>query len=321
MTFDWAGIRSRLDTFWAALPPEVRILSRWSQSRRFPEVTYLREELLGSYKARKYLSLLPWLEAQGHARVLVHGSTHSGNVTQLGLELRERGLEPFFRRGGRGGPPAGNLLLSQLVYGTNFDSAEPGVDFEIPEGGSCPPALAGSLGLVGSLVEQALERKIWKPDIFIDSGTGFTAAALLSGLAYFELPCRVVVVSMTGQSKSELLEQLLAQRPEYERLLQRPASAVDFEVVPPPVGPSFGSLPTAALEEVAEFARWEGILVDPLYAAKLSLLYQSRRDPERPAFIFVSGGARELLCFQGPLRKWLTSKPLPTQPSSVTKVL
>ncbi|MCA9776367.1 MAG: hypothetical protein KC800_06610 [Candidatus Eremiobacteraeota bacterium] len=308
MSLDWDQIATRLKIFWAALPPSTRLLSEWTESRRFPELTYIREELIGSYKARKYLSLIPWLMSENLRRVRVHGSSHSTNVTQLGLLLRSHGIEPVYQMEGRGGPPAGNELLARLVYGPSFKSPVGETDFSIPEGGSCAPALAGSLGLAGSMVERALERRAWKTDIYIDSGTGFSAAALLLGLGFFQLPCRVVVVSMTGQSKGELEKILDSLSSEYERLLNSEPTPPEFEVHLPPVGPSFGSVPTASLAEVAEFAEREGLLVDPIYAAKLGLFYREVRSLERPAYLFVSGGARELLCFQGPLRKWLAAR-------------
>ena len=302
---DWRRLETRLKDFWSALPPSARLLSTWSRSRRFPELTYVREELVGSYKARKYLSLLPWLKDQGYRRVYVRGSSHSTNVAQLGLLLREHGVEPVYRMEGRGGPPAGNVLLNELIYGRGFKTADDEADFEIPEGGSCPQALAGSLGLVGSLVERAIEAERWVEDIYVDSGTGFTAAALLLGLAYFQLPCRVLVVSMTGQNRGDIEALVESYRKQTQRLLSVALSLPEFEVHLPPAGPSFGSVPASSLAEVADFARREGILVDPIYSAKLSLFYRESRCLERSALLLVSGGARELLCFQGPLRRWL----------------
>ena len=302
---DWLEVEQSLSHFWNSLPAEVRVLSQWTPSRRYPELTYVREELLGSYKARKYLSLIPWLREQGFERIRVAGSSHSGNVTQLGLLLRQNGMEPVYLMEGRGGPPAGNQLLSQLVYGSSFKTDSGEVDFEIPEGGSHPAALAGSLGLAGSLVERALEQRTWTERIFMDSGTGFSAAALLLGLGFFQLPCRVTIVSMTGQSAEDIRSICNSVSGEYTRLFHRPPQLPEFEVAPPPVGPSFGSVPAASLAEVEAFAQREAVLVDPIYTAKLSLSYQQQRVAEQKALMFLSGGVRELLCFQGPLRKWL----------------
>ena len=305
---DWPRLEAQLADYWSALPPSTRLLTRWSPSRRFPELTYIREELVGSFKARKYLSLLPWLTEQGYRRVRVRGSSHSTNVAQLGLLLRERGMEPVYEMEGRGGPPAGNVLLTELIYGGGFKGKNGEADYEIPEGGSCEAALAGSLGIVGSLVERAIEARRWVDDIYVDSGTGFTAAALLLGLGFFRLPCRVLVVSMTGQNRGDIEALVEKYRSEAERLLSVSVGHPNFEVHLPPAGPSFGSVPSASLAEVADFAQREGILVDPIYASKLSLFYRQNRSADRDALMFVSGGARELLCFQGPLRKWLSHR-------------
>jgi 1-aminocyclopropane-1-carboxylate deaminase/D-cysteine desulfhydrase-like pyridoxal-dependent ACC family enzyme len=303
---DWQRVEDRLKDYWSRLPKAVRVLSGWSQSRRFSELTYVREELLGSYKARKYLTLLPWLKAQGFGRVRISGSSHSGNVVQLALLLRESGIEPVYVHEGRGGPPAGNSLLAQLAYGADFGAEDPKeVDFVIPEGGSHFSALAGSLGLAGSLVERALEARRWTEKIFIDSGTGFSAVALLMGLGYLGLRARVCIVSMTGQTEQDFRELATKFSDEHERLLGCAPKLAEFQVEIPSVGPSFGSVPAASLGEVQSFAKDEAILVDPIYTAKLSLFYRQNRNPKEPALMFVSGGVRELLCFQGPLRKWL----------------
>ena len=180
---DWRRLETRLKDFWSALPPSARLLSTWSRSRRFPELTYVREELVGSYKARKYLSLLPWLKDQGYRRVYVRGSSHSTNVAQLGLLLREHGVEPVYRMEGRGGPPAGNVLLTELIYGRGFKTADDEADFEIPEGGSCPQALAGSLGLVGSLVELHTQPNASTAETPNMNGTMQAAALAMSGFA------------------------------------------------------------------------------------------------------------------------------------------
>lgn len=306
---DWPLCQARLEKFWSHLPPPARLLSPWTQSRQFKELVFVREELIGSYKERKYLSLVPWIQSQGFQRIGLEGSTHSGNVVQLGLRLKAAGLEPVYQKQGRGGPPAGNFLLSRLLYGPAFGQVpaqEP--DWIVPEGGSCPAALAGSLGIAGSLVERALRYRDWRTKILVDSGTGFSATALLLGLGYFALPCRVTVVSMTGQNQEQLIRLLQELKPEFERLMEAPAIWPEFEVLQPTVGPSFGSVPAASLAEVERLAQQEGVLVDPIYSAKLSLVYQERRAPDQKAFLFVSGGARELLAFQGPLRSYLENR-------------
>lgn len=300
-------LRRRLEKFWETLPPQARLLSSWQPSRRFSELTYVREELLGSFKARKYATLLPWLRTRGYRRILLKGSSHSSNVLGLALLLQQAGFEPHYVLEGREGPQVGNGLLSRLALGECFHSERPDLDFdwEIPEGASAPAALAGSLGLVGSLMENALSREEAEPDVYIDSGTGFTAAALLLGLGYFRLPWRVVVVSMTGQERAEFDDLLCSLGEEFGRLTGESICPPDWELTYPPVGRSFGSTSAAVFEEIRDVAQAEGILCDPLYAAKLSLTYRERRDARRPSLLIVSGGERELLGFQRPLRDWL----------------
>jgi len=235
------------------------------------------------------------------------GSSHSSNIQRLALLLPQYAIEPSYVVEGREGPPVGNGLLSKLTLGSHYSShpEPPDYDWIVPEGGSCPAALAGSLGIAGSVVQQALSLGHLPQDLYIDSGTGFTAAALLLGCGYFELNCEVHVVSMTGQTRAELDQTLDSLVPEYTRILKEPPRACDYTLHSPPIGRSFGSTPARVFEEVQAMAQLESVLVDPLYTAKLSLTYQELRNPERSALMFISGGVRDLLGFQGPLRKWL----------------
>jgi 1-aminocyclopropane-1-carboxylate deaminase/D-cysteine desulfhydrase-like pyridoxal-dependent ACC family enzyme len=304
---DWERIEARLEDYWAALHPVPRLLSQWQPSRRYPELTYVREDRVGHYKERKYASLIPWMIQQGFRHVRLRGSSHSANILMLSLLLRQHGIQASYVLEGREGPPVGNGLLNRLVLGHRFLTESPGeeADWEVPEGANCPQALAGSLGIAGSLIYQALQHRHLPEDIYIDSGTGFTAAALILGLGYFQCPCHIHVVSMTGQKRPEIEGLLRHLTEEYQRLFDGPPQEQEYSVTLPPIAPSFGSVPSRVFEEVQDMAQSEGILTDPLYSAKLSLTYQASRNPTARALMFVSGGTRDLLGFQGPLQKWL----------------
>ncbi len=305
MDIDRGFLTQRLQQFWIRLP-NSRLLSPWQASRRFPELSYVREDLVGSYKNRKYLSLLPWIVQQGFRKVRLRGSSHSGNTTQLSLKLRQLGIEPVYSLEGREGPPVGNGLLNRLILGQGFDVAQAdGSDWTVPEGSSCPQALEGSLGIVGSLIEQILANDKLPERVFVDAGTGFTAAALLLGLSYFALPSKVCVISMTGQLRLDLDRLIQSLRPEFERLMLESVNPESYRLEYPEHGQSFGSIPAGVFEEVQSFAQCEGILVDPLYTAKLSLCYQRMRYPIGFSVMFVSGGQSDLLGFQAPLQHWL----------------
>ena len=142
MTLDIAHLERRLAAFWERLP-NSRLLSPWQPSLRFPELSYVREDLVGSYKARKYRSLVPWMKEQGFRKVALRGSSNSGNILQLSLLLRRHGIEPIYTLEGREGPTVGNGLLNHLVLGESFFTEDPAVevDWTVPEGASCPQSL------------------------------------------------------------------------------------------------------------------------------------------------------------------------------------
>lgn len=306
---EWHELEERLTSYRRALNVTSPLLAPWQASRRFPELTYVREDLIGNYKSRKYSSLVPWMVKQGFRSVHLEGSSHSSNILKLSLLLKQHGIHPTYVLEGREGPPVGNGLLNRLVLGSQFLTVAPKnkPDWSVPEGANCEQALAGSLGIAGSLVELALKHRKWPSQIYIDAGTGFTAIALILGLGYFGLPCQVHVVSMTGQSQAEFDGQLARFRPQCQHLLGQ-ADPISYRLHHPSVGQSFGSTPSRVFQEIQLLAQEESLLVDPLYTAKLSLFYEQKRDPELPALMFVSGGSEGLLGFQGPLRKWLEAQ-------------
>ena len=144
--------------------------------------------------------------------------------------------------------------------------------------------------------------------VYIDSGTGFTAASLLLGLGYFALPFKLCIVSMTGQSEKEFAKLVDSLAPEYRRLMDEDAVVGHHEIAQPSQGQSFGSLPSAVFAEIESLAQGEGLLVDPLYTAKLSLYYREVRAAKVPALMFVGGGHSDLLGFQGPLLQWMRGR-------------
>lgn len=252
---------------------EAEPLARWQRARGFENVWFQREDELGGTKRRKYASLIPALLKRNVTRVRLRGSSHSNNVLQLSLALREAGIEPFYAVEGRPGPPTGNNRWIRMVLGPNYLESEellpPGLP-ELPEGAACDESWEGALTLAAG-VEQNCLRYGFRPDrIVIDAGTGFTAAALVAGLQ----GGHVCVLQLAGDTGWQ------------QRL---PAEArASFEVWRPTTARSFGSVNAAVRREVERMAREEGILVDPVYTAKLCL--ETRKRPCAGTTLIVLGG-------------------------------
>lgn len=290
-------MKSRLQQLWSWLPSPP-LLSPWQKSRSMDHTWLVREDLIGSYKSRKYLSLLPWLQQQGFREVLLHGSGQSNNVLQLALQLQRIGIRASWAGVGRRRKMGNDLLRSML----DLNPRQP--DWEIPEGADCPASLPGSLTLAASLAEGMLAQGMATCEVFVDAGTGFSAAALVLGLSYLRFRGPLRVVSMTRQSPEAFSSLLQKLRPQAQELLQDDLPELPVEVLSPPTAASFGSLNATIWREVQRMAQEEGLLVDPLYAAKL--IRTAREIPPRgPRALLISGGQAELLGFQTPLSHYL----------------
>ena len=254
--------------------------------------TFILEQHTGGYKARKYLSLIPWLVSQGSPRVRLEGSRRGNNLAELAARLLAVGLEPVLppsSRARRTDRLGNESLLSLLRLQECEDPSLPAV----PEGASCLPSLPGSLTLAASLGQQMLDCGKTPDCIFIDSGTGFTASALLLGLGQLDYPGRVVVVDLAREGTRGIEGWMASMREALPWLRQAP----DWTLVLPPTSRSFGSANRAVWQEVERMARGEGIWVDPLYTAKLTLT--ARVLPVGgSSWLLLGGGKAELLAWQ-----------------------
>ncbi|MEW7979742.1 MAG: pyridoxal-phosphate dependent enzyme [gamma proteobacterium symbiont of Phacoides pectinatus] len=280
-------------------------------------------------KLRKYLSILPAIEARGIDRVVMIGSARSNNLVGLGQLLVERGIavEAFIKRPGDP-TPTGNLLFLRMLlpheaihlvapqeWGTvNARAAAHARRLEsrggrvlvVPEGGDCREALPGILTLAGDLLRNELECGIRFDDIWIDSGTGISAIGLLLGLRLQQShPRRIHITLIAGDREAFIKRYRRFERwcaalhggplpePGLEPHFHRPATAA-----------SFGSVNAGVLEETRRIAREAGILVDPVYSAKH--LYTVRQQlrahpPTRPQLVIYGGGPLGLCGFQSRL--------------------
>jgi 1-aminocyclopropane-1-carboxylate deaminase len=277
------------------LPPSW---ARWHPLRSFAAPTWLlREDELGGTKRRKYRSLVPALIARGLTSVRLRGSPHSNHLLQLSLLLKEAGIEPVYHQEGRPGPVRGNGLWNRLILGANYRLDEAGDHtYEIPEGAVTREALPGAITLSTS-VARALART-GASHVAIDAGTGFSALGLLLGLTHL----------YRGRPKPRLSVLWLGGRVcPWEHLVAEwsPVAAewleldepIMAEVSRPASAASFGAVNAGVLDEIVRTAREEGVLLDPLYTAKLFQEARRRQWPEGTLLIH-SGGQAALSGFE-----------------------
>ncbi|EHL32341.1 1-aminocyclopropane-1-carboxylate deaminase/D-cysteine desulfhydrase [Legionella drancourtii] len=267
--------------------------SRVHQLNHFPnqDVTCYakRDDELGcgisGSKLRKYSSLMPFLLEQGIQHLIIIGGPQSNNLLaalQLAREFNFK-VTAFLIKPWKlelqGNFKLSSLFLAEheIVWVARADWCqvnalaqnylntlrEPG--FVLAEGASVPEAMRGAMSLAEDVVvnEQLLDFTF--QHIFIDAGTGFSAAALIKGLALLNHQAQIHVLLLADDEKTfnQKLDLWLDLAPR------------NYDCFYPTTAKAFGSVNQTIKAEIGRLAREEGILADPIYAAKL--FYEARR--------------------------------------------
>lgn len=221
---------------------------------------------ISGIKKRKYASLMPFLAQQGIAEVLLHGGVNSNNVVGLLQLLREYRIQPRIaadaKHAARAERLAGNALLFDLLADESLYASPSPAAFSIPEGTTCREALAGACTLALDIDESY-------DHIWIDSGTGMSAAALIWMLGAMERNTTVHVVQMadTATYFPEKLREIGVWFKELTALKNIQPAA--WQVHTPATAKSFGSVNATLRGFIRALAHTEGVLADPIYSGKL----------------------------------------------------
>lgn len=300
-------------------PPQWPLTSRVHRLNHFPEQDvecYVkRDDELGcginGSKLRKYSSLIPFLLNQGIRHLLIIAGSQSNNLLALLQLAREFNFKvtAFLIKPWRL-ELKGNFKLSSLFlheddivwipreqwpqvelmaqeFLTNLE--EPG--YILSEGASVAPALDGALSLAHDVLRNEQELGFSFDHVFIDAGTGFAAAGLIKGLsdAGHTAIVHVLLLADDRELFSKKLEQWIGR------------AATRYEGFYPSNAKAFGSVNKTVKQEIRRMAREEGILVDPIYSAKL--FYEARlrivqEGLTGKVLLIHSGGALTLAGFE-----------------------
>ncbi len=313
------------------------VSSRIHPLNQFPKGFFVkREDELGfgisGCKFRKYRTLFPYLQQQGYKEIVVVGSAFSNHVLSITQLIIENGLQPtLFVKGPKPTLFKGNFLfLETLLPQSSFHwiskeewpqlssyidlymSSRESI-YVIPEGAALFPAFIGALTLPLDIIRNEQEMGISFHHIYMEVGTGYSACALLLGLAFLKKKsiCHLLHVADTEKAFTHRLQYLHG---EFSKWLEMDAPFPEHvESMFPTLAPSFGSTNKKVFQFIAQTAREEGFFLDPIYSAKL--FYEVRRqyqDTTLPdgenALIIHSGGALTLAGFQEQLHASLFSK-------------
>jgi 1-aminocyclopropane-1-carboxylate deaminase/D-cysteine desulfhydrase-like pyridoxal-dependent ACC family enzyme len=286
-------------------------------------------------KLRKYKSLLAYIKEQSIKHAVLIGGAYSNNIVGLTQLLIEHNVVPYlFLRGDK--PPLykGNFLLTSLLVPENQIHWIKRADWEhvetvaqafldrlpkpallIPEGACMLPALAGALTLGEDIVRNEAEHNILFEHIFIEAGTGLAAIGLILGLKSLKRIPHIHIL-LLAINQDEFLIKLydfykyfiehLGQQVAWEEIIKH------LHFYTPTIASSFGTTNQKIFEAIIQVARQDGILVDPIYTAKLFLtakeIILSTSTMKGNILIIHGGGGLALMGYQAELEKYIKNK-------------
>ncbi|TAL59596.1 MAG: pyridoxal-phosphate dependent enzyme [Legionella sp.] len=236
-------------------------------------------------KYRKYTSLMPYLMQQGIKHLLIIAGPQSNNLLaalqmarEFNLEVHAFLLKPWSALN------QGNFKLSRLFlkddeitwinrnewpkveeYAVAHQHTLTTPSFILTEGASVTAAKEGAMTLATDIYQNEAQLGFTFDHLFVDTGTGFTAAALIKGLKDNAHPGHIHVLLLADKEK-EFKEKMLNWYGELPS---------NYSCFYPTTAKAFGSFNQNINNEIHRLAREEGILADPIYAAKL--FYEARK--------------------------------------------
>ncbi len=262
-------------------------------------------------KLRKYAGLIPFFIEENIRHVIIIAGPQSNNLLAALQVCREHNLEvtAFLIKPWKL-EVKGNFKLSQLFLEENqiiwinrdewsqvelkaqeYQSNLNTKSFILTEGASVSESLVGAMSLADDIIENERSLGFQFQHIFVDAGTGFSAAALIAGLAKYNHQGMVHVLLLADDEV--IFQQKLKQWVGHQ--------TVGYECFYPTTAKAFGSCNSAIKTEIKRLAREEGILADPIYAAKLfheSRKYIENNDLKGKVLIIHSGGTLTLAGFE-----------------------
>lgn len=323
-----------------SLPTPIEKLERLSAHLGNVNIFVKRDDLTnlaaGGNKVRKLEFLIGDAIAKGADTVITQGAVQSNHVRQtvaaaskFGLKCRailERRIQNTAERYEK----TSNILLDNLFgidslrfvpVNTNMDKeleieAEQvrnsgGKPYIIPGGGS---NALGSLGYVNAAVEilnQANESNIFFDHVVVTSGSSGTHAGLVAGFSALNSGIDVVGISIS-RKKDAQEKKIKDEADKIAEFISIPKVTDEkIKVNSDYVGAGYGILTEGALEAISLCAKYEGILLDPVYTGKafagLIGLIRSGYFKQGANVLFMhTGGAMGLFAYEDEIMEYLS---------------
>lgn len=318
-----------LPTYIANKIIDVNLHTRIHPIFTYRENTYVKREdelsagIVGS-KYRKYASIVSFLQCNNYQEIVIIGGENSNNVVGLLQLLNENGFRAklFLLRQNHSDLQGNSLWLRLLheekqikwlnreqwanvqLYAEEYTRTQSHRCCILPEGGNHPYAIWGAMTLAFDIVANENKHNIEFSSIFIDSGTGVSAIAMILGFAV-QNQQRDFHITLIAGNPQYFLKTLQYYNNYVSQVLSQEIHIDPHRIFfhRPPTAKSFGAVNSTVLHEVTTLARTTGILVDPVYSAKHFMTVKQIKETSSPSLIVFNGSAFGLVGFQPRLSK------------------
>jgi len=302
----------------AHLPTPIEILPRLTEALGGPRLLVKRDDqtglAFGGNKIRKLEFLIADAQTQGAQMLITAGAVQSNHCRQTAAAAARFGFEcTLVLTGDPPGQISGNLLLDHLfgaeivwaeksqrevVLQQTFDQAqrEGHKPYLVPYGGSNPVGALGYAFAVEEFVGQGMDAD-W---IVFASSSGGTQAGLVLGARLFGYKGKILGISV-DEPERVLQERVVKLASETaEGLGKRIEFSPDEILVNADYNTAgYGVLTEAEREAIHLFARYDGLLLDPVYtgraaAGMIDLIRKGFFKKDETALFWHTGGTTAL---------------------------
>jgi len=303
----------------AHLPTPIEELPRLSAELGGPRLLVKRDDqtglAFGGNKTRKLEYLLAEAQALDAKTVITGGAIQSNHCRQTAAAAAKIGLDCILVLGGdQPAEPSGNLLLD-LLFGAEivwtqmrerdqtlqaaFESAEKAgrKPYLVPYGGSNPVGAAAYAYAIQELIDQDV-----RPDwvVFPSSSAG-TQAGMVAGAHLAGFSGKILGISV-DEPEHILQTRVAALASETAALLGQPTTFNPDQILVNAdyTGEGYGIMNSQDREAVHLFARFEGMLLDPVYTGRaaggmVDLIHKDFFSKDETVLFWHTGGTPGLL--------------------------
>ncbi len=290
MAFEYPP-RIRLAQLPTPLQPLDRLSARYPGTRIWVKRDDLTGSVAGGNKIRKLEFTLAAAVEAGCNTIITCGGLQSNHCRATAILCAQLGLKcHLLLRGEPAGDSDGNLLLDQLagaaiscypakVYQQNLETmlaqwqtryAESGDKaWVIPTGASDGIGCWGYVQACEELAADFQHHHIVPRHIVTATGSGGTQAGLTAGNTLFDLGCEIWGVNVCDDEAwfiDKVNSDIRDWRSRYQPPLARDPGPV--RVIDGYVGPGYAQAGPEVFELIADLARTEGVVLDPVYTGK-----------------------------------------------------